>query len=168
MENYLQILIEQAVGWLPRVGFSVLILFLFWLLSKLVSKLIMGVAQRVELDESLSLLFVRAARLGILALGLITMFGTLGVDITALVAGLGLTGFALGFALKDSISNMLAGVLILLYRPFELGNQIKISGYNGKVLSIDLRYTVISGTDEKIFIPNSKLFTEPLTVLDKE
>lgn len=98
-------------------------------------------------------------------LGLITIFGTLGVDITALVAGLGLTGFALGFALKDSISNMLAGVLILLYRPFNIGDMIKISGFEGKVMTIDLRYTVISSENNKVYIPNSKLFTEPLTVL---
>jgi len=167
MENYLQILIEQAVGWLPRLGFAVVILLLFWLLIKLVAGLIAGVASRLELDQNLSMLFVRAARVGLWTLGLITMFGTLGVDITALVAGLGLTGFALGFALKDSISNMLAGVLILLYRPFTIGDEIKISGYEGQVMTIDLRYTVICSADEKVFIPNSKLFTEPLTVLEK-
>lgn len=165
MEKYLQILIEQAIGWLPKLGFAVLILFLFWLLIKLVSRVISGVAARMELDKNLSMLFVRAARVGLWTLGLITMFGTLGVDITALVAGLGLTGFALGFALKDSISNMLAGVLILLYRPFQIGDQIKISGYTGQVMSIDLRYTVISSDEQKVFIPNSKLFTEPLTVM---
>lgn len=165
MEKYLQILIEQAIGWLPKLGFAVLILFLFWLLIKLVSRVISGVATRLELDKNLSKLFVRAARVGLWTLGLITMFGTLGVDITALVAGLGLTGFALGFALKDSISNMLAGVLILLYRPFQIGDRIKISGYTGQVMSIDLRYTVVSSDEQKVFIPNSKLFTEPLTVM---
>ena len=51
----------------------------------------------------------------------------------------------LGFASKDTISNRLSGVLILLYRPFELGNRIKISGYEGIVVSIDLRYTELEG-----------------------
>jgi len=165
MENYLQILIAQAIGWLPRLGFSVLILFFFWLLIKVASRLIAGVGSRLELDAHLTMLFVRAARVGLWTLGIITSLGTLGVDITALVAGLGLTGFALGFALKDSISNMLAGVLILLYRPFQIGDQITISGFEGKVMSIDLRYTVICSDEKKVLIPNSKLFTEPLIVM---
>jgi small-conductance mechanosensitive channel len=86
--------------------------------------------------------------------------------VSALVAGLGLTGFALGFALKDTISNLLSGVLILLYRPFKIGNRIKISGYEGIVVSIDLRYTELDAEGYKILIPNSKLFTDPITVLD--
>ncbi len=60
---------------------------------------------------------------------------------------------------------LLSGVLILLYRPFELGNRIKISGYEGIVVSIDLRYTELDADGKKILIPNSKLFTDPITVL---
>ena len=76
-----------------------------------------------------------------------------------------MTGFALGFALKDTISNLLSGILILLYRPFEIGNRIKISGYEGVVVSIDMRYTELEGEGRKILIPNSKSFTDPITVL---
>lgn len=165
MENFINILLELVIDWLPRLGVAILILLFFWLLVKLLSRLIFSVAGRLEMDANLVMLFVRAARLSLWMLGLITTFGTLGVDITALVAGLGLTGFALGFALKDSISNMLAGVLILLYRPFSIGDKIKISGFEGEVISVDLRYTVINSENDKIFIPNSKLFTEPLIVL---
>ena len=75
------------------------------------------------------------------------------------------TGFALGFALKDTISNLLSGVLILLYQPFEKGTCIKISGYEGTVVSIDLRYTELDSEGNKVLIPNSKLFTDPITVL---
>jgi small-conductance mechanosensitive channel len=96
--------------------------------------------------------------------GFVTALGTLGINVSALVAGLGLTGFALGFALKDTISNLLSGVLILLYRPFVMGNRIKISGYEGIVISIDLRYTELDAEGNKVLIPNSKLFTDPITV----
>ena len=54
---------------------------------------------------------------------------------------------------------------LLLYRPFEVGNRIKISGYEGIVISIDLRYTELDAEGDKILIPNSKLFTDPITVL---
>ena len=76
----------------------------------------------------------------------------MGINVSALVAGLGLTGFALGFALKDTISNLLSGVLILLYRPFKIGNTIKVSGYEGDVVSIDLRYTELNSEGNKILI----------------
>ena len=164
MEHYLNLLTEQTIAWLPRVGLAVLILLLFWLMVKLVSNIIRRVTSRLALDENLSLLLLRSTRLGLWVLGLITSLGTLGVDVTAMVAGLGLTGFAVGFALKDTISNLLSGVLILLYRPFSIGDTIGISGFEGKVISIDLRYTVIQGETNKIFIPNSKLFTDPLSV----
>ena len=51
--------------------------------------------------------------------------GTVGVDVSALVAGLGLAGFAIGFALRDAVSNTLAGVLVLMYQPFRVGDDIK-------------------------------------------
>ncbi len=164
MDHYLNLLTDQAIAWLPRVGMAVLILLLFWLLVKLATNVIRGVTIRLGLEENLSILMLRSTRLGLWILGLITTFGTLGVDVTAMVAGLGLTGFALGFALKDTVSNLLSGVLILLYRPFTTGDTIGISGFEGRVISIDMRYTVIQSETDRIFIPNSKLFTDPLSV----
>ena len=167
MEHYLKLLAETTINWLPRIGGAVLMLLVFWLLVKLASRIIRAVAIRLELDENLSMLFLRSIRVCLWTFGLVTVLGTLGVDVTAMVAGLGLTGFALGFALKDTISNLLAGVLILLYRPFTIGDQIGIAGYQGKVISIDLRYTVIQSEAERIFIPNSRLFTDPLSVQEQ-
>lgn len=93
-----------------------------------------------------------------------TALGTLGVNITGIVAGLGLTGFALGFALKDSIANLLAGVLILLYRPFDIGDRIDVGGLSGHVVKIDLRYTELDNPSERVLVPNSKLLTDPIRV----
>jgi small-conductance mechanosensitive channel len=101
---------------------------------------------------------------GVLAVGLITSLGILGINITALVAGLGLTGFALGFALKDIISNLLAGILIILYSPFKVGDRIKVGNYEGEVVEINLRYTVLSEKGERILIPNSTMFTNIIAV----
>ena len=111
------------------------------------------------------MLLARAAKIALITLGVVTALGNLGVDVSAIVAGLGLTGFALGFALRDTISNLLAGILILLYSPFEIGNRINISSFDGVVVSIDLRYTELETQGRRILIPNSKLFTDPITVL---
>jgi small-conductance mechanosensitive channel len=113
------------------------------------------------------MLFVRLTRSVILVMGLITALGTIGIDVSALVAGLGLTSFALGFALQDIIKNVLAGILILMYRPFRRGNYIQISGREGVVTDIDLRYTTLQVDTHKILIPNANMFTETITVFNQ-
>lgn len=102
-------------------------------------------------------------------LGVVSALGTIGVDVRALVAGLGLTGFALGFALKDILSNVVSGFLILIYRPIKLGQKVTISGYTGVVNKIDVRYTTLTLVNEdnstkEVIIPNSKIFQEIVTV----
>ena len=87
--------------------------------------------------------------------------------ISALVAGLGLTGFALGFAFKDILGNVLAGMLILIYRPFSLKDYITVSGLEGTVVNIDLRYTTLHTEGKTILIPNSVLFIESIVILEK-
>ncbi len=72
-------------------------------------------------------ILARTAKLALLCIGVISALGTLGVDVTAMVTGLGLTGFAVGFALKDIISNSLAGILILIYKPFQRHDRIMVT-----------------------------------------
>ena len=165
MENLTQKLLEQTTLWLPRVGGSVVVFLVFLILARILRRIITKASDRMKLDKRLAALLARTSSVTLIILGFVTALGTLGINVSALVAGLGLTGFALGFALKDTISNVLSGVLILLYRPFEIGNRIKISGYEGIVVSIDLRYTELGSEGSKILIPNSKSFTDPITVL---
>ncbi len=165
MENLLQYLLDEATLWLPRVIGVVAILVVFFILAKVVKRIIISAAERLKLDSNLTSLLARISNITLIIFGFVTALGTLGVNVSALVAGLGLTGFALGYAMKDTMSNLLSGVLILLYRPFEIGNRIKVSGYEGIVISIDLRYTELDSEGNKVLIPNSKLFTDPITVL---
>ena len=165
MENIVQTLIEHTTLWAPRVGGVILIFLVFLILAKVIKRIITNNADRLKLDRNLILLLARTSSITLIIFGFITALGTLGINVSALVAGLGLTGFALGFALKDTISNLISGVLILLYKPFKIGDRIKISGYEGIVVSIDLRYTELDAEGNKILIPNSKLFTNPIEVL---
>ena len=166
MEKIVQTLIENTTLWAPRVGGVIVIFLVFLILAKAIKRIIIKGTERLQLDRHLILLLARTSSITLIIFGFITALGTLGINVSALVAGLGLTGFALGFALKDTISNLLSGVLILLYKPFVIGNRIKISGYEGIVVSIDLRYTELDTEGTKILIPNSKLFTDPITVFD--
>lgn len=168
MNEILNNVYHDLLAWLPKFGAATVILIFFVVLAATAQKLIRSLGSQWGLARSLIALMVRTLRVLLLSLGFITAMGTLGVNVSALVAGLGLTGFAIGFALKDTISNLLSGILILLYQPFEIGDQIKTSGYEGTVSSIDLRYTQLVFEGTKILIPNSKLFTEPVTIVTPE
>ena len=165
MENLVQYLLDEATLWAPRAIGVVAIFVIFFILAKIIKRIITSAAERFKYDVNLTLLLARTSSITLTIFGFVTALGTLGINVSALVAGLGLTGFALGFAMKDTISNLLSGVLILIYRPFEKGNCIKILGYEGIVISIDLRYTELDSEGNRVLIPNSKLFTNPITVL---
>jgi len=136
----------------------------FWLGAVAAERLIRRLGDARSIDASLTRLLGRVAKVGLLLFGAVSALGTLGVDVTALVAGLGLTGFALGFALKDIISNVLAGILVIIYKPFQPGDQIAISSFKGTVAQIDFRYTTLEADGKKIFVPNAMVFSNAVTV----
>ena len=73
----------------------------------------------------------QTTKIAMVVLGIATALGTMGINISALVAGLGLTGFALGFAFRDVLSNLLAGILLLLFRPFGVATTSPSQGWKG-------------------------------------
>jgi small conductance mechanosensitive channel len=164
MEQTMQTVREQVVLFLPQLVVSILIFLAFWVGSGILRRIIHRGGVRAKLNKEVLELLEDLSRLVLITMGLLTALGTLGIDIAALVAGLGITGFALGFALQDVISNILAGILILIYRPFRTGNHIKVGDHEGTVLDINLRYTVLQGEAKRILIPNSMLFKEAIIV----
>jgi small conductance mechanosensitive channel len=140
----------------------------FYIASRILSAVIERLIDDDGENSDLLLLLARTAKIAMQVFGAVTALGTAGIDVSALVAGLGLTGFALGFAFRDVLSNVLAGVLILMYRPFRKGDLIAVSGLEGRVSGIDLRYTILEGDGKSILIPNSNLFTNPIVVTPAE
>ncbi len=100
----------------------------------------------------------------LIAIGVVLALSELGFDVSALVAGLGLTGFALGLALKDAVSNLVAGVMIVLYKPLQIGDLIEISGSKGEVSNINLRYITLAFEGTKILVPNSLFLSNKLAI----
>lgn len=160
--------LSRILLFIPQLGLSLLIFGAFWFASILSRKLILRFAHRVNLNIDILNLLEQTTKISLLFFGALTALGTLGIDVSALVAGLGLTGFALGLALKDIVSNLLSGVLILIYQPFRRNDWIKVGPTEGKVLQIDLRYTTLQADNQKILIPNSSLFTNTICIIDKE
>jgi small conductance mechanosensitive channel len=150
---------------LARNSAAALAIFVaFWLFSRLIYALIGRFVDTDTANADLIRLLARSARVALQVFGAVTALGTAGVDVRALVAGLGLTGFALGFAFRDVLSNVLAGVLLLMYRPFHRGERIAVTGLEGTVTGIDLRYTILENEGKTILIPNANLFTNPIVV----
>jgi small-conductance mechanosensitive channel len=147
-----------------NTGLAIAVFAAFWVASRVVSALISRFVHRDMANADLIQLLARSARVALQVFGAVTALGTAGVDVRALVAGLGLTGFALGFAFRDVLSNVLAGVLILMYRPFHRGERIAVTGLEGTVTEIDLRYTILENEGKTILIPNANLFTNPIVV----
>jgi small-conductance mechanosensitive channel len=87
-----------------------------------------------------------------------------GFNLTAFLAGLGIAGITIGFALQDVSKNFIAGLLMLIQQPFEIGEFIEVSGYAGKVEAIDLRATQVRTADGKlVLIPNGEVIVSPIT-----
>ena len=87
-----------------------------------------------------------------------------GFNLTAFLAGLGIAGITIGFALQDVSKNFIAGLLMLIQQPFEIGEVIEVDGYTGKVEGIDLRATQIRTADGKlVLIPNGEVMVSPIT-----
>jgi len=164
MEIFIESLLKESAIWLPKIAFSIFIFLSFFFLSKIFKKIISKNADKINLDKNISRLICKIVSGLFLFFGIITSLGTLGVDVSAIVAGLGLTGFAFGFALKDTISNILSGAMLLFYKPFKIGDNIIIAKYEGIVVAIDLRYTELKNGDDIYLIPNKKLFSDPITI----
>jgi small-conductance mechanosensitive channel len=84
-------------------------------------------------------------------------------DVTAFLAGLGILGFTVGFALQDVMKNFAAGIILLLQQPFHVGETIGVKGFDGTILAIDLRSTEMQATDGRIIIlPNADVLANPI------
>ena len=164
--NEVVINLFEAIGQaLPGIMAGLAIMAAFLVAAAVARRVIGRIAKRVDADKRpLIGLAAQTARYVIIVAGVITGLGTMGIDVSALIAGLGLTGFALGYAFRDALSNVLAGVLIILYQPFKPGDVITVSGKTGTVTSINFRYTVLDCEGKTTLVPNSTVFGTIITV----
>ncbi len=156
---------RRALDFAPRGIFALLLFVLFWLAGGIARRILQRIGEKMNRERKEILDLAGSATKGtLILLGAVTALGTMGINVSALVAGLGLTGFALGFALRDALANLLAGALIVIYHPFQIGDRISVSGSEGTVDEINLRYTVLLGDEQVFLIPNSILFTNTISL----
>ena len=149
----------------PSIIFALGLFILFWMSGTILYKVVIRVMDEKSTHSNISRVIAGIVKNIMLIIGFITALGTLGVNISAIVAGLGLTGFAFGFAFKDMLSNFISGILIFIYEPFKLGDSIEVEGKTGKVIDINLRYVTIESEDKKVLIPNSISVSKVIAVI---
>ncbi|MCR4414053.1 MAG: mechanosensitive ion channel family protein [Thermoguttaceae bacterium] len=150
--------------YLPRLGAGLAVFLAFWIGGAAIRRLIHRIGEGRKIDPDVVALLANSAKVGMLLFGAISGLGTLGINVTAMVAGLGLTGIALGLALKEIISNALSGMLLLVYKPFKRNDEIAVLTFRGRVLEVNLRYTLLEVGQERVFIPNTVLLTNAVSV----
>jgi MscS family membrane protein len=143
--------------------------FLAWVIISFIDALIIEYLEPLtkktesDLDDHL-LPFVRTlAKTSIIVIAAIMVLSDLGFNVTAIIAGLGIGGLAIGLAAKDFASNLFGGIVLIMDKPFTVGNKIIIGKEKGKVRNISLRFTELEAEDNtKIVIPNSKFVGNPI------
>jgi small-conductance mechanosensitive channel len=151
------------------VWYAVIIFIVFFVGAALVGRVLGKLAKHFDANSSEIFRIISNSQKAILVfIGTVLALDKLGFDVSALVAGLGLTGFAMGLALKDAISNLVAGVLTVLYKTVELEDVIEVSGTQGAVIDINLRYVTVQTGDKIHLIPNSLFLNNKLSIIEKK
>ena len=127
-----------ATEYAPRVVGALVLLFVGYLVAGWVGKLVGGACNRAKIDLTLSKFFAKMARWAMLIFVLLACLGMFGVDTTSFAAVIAAAGLAVGFALQGSLSNFAAGVMLLIFRPFKVGDVVNVAGQTGKVNEIEL------------------------------
>ncbi|MEL6615686.1 MAG: mechanosensitive ion channel family protein [Bacteroidota bacterium] len=143
---------------------AILVGIAFWAVYKLVHGILrraLGRSKRV--DIGVEQLILRVLRIVFFAFGAVTVLSELGIEVAPLIAGLGIAGLAIGFASQDTVRNLIAGITILVDRPFRVGDNIELQDTFGTVEEITLRSTRVRTLSNQIAIlPNAKVIEEKI------
>lgn len=166
---------EAFTGWLVakdggvKWGLQILkflgIVFIFWIIARFVRRV---VARATELSDRFSELLeqfmVTISFRAVMCIGLLVALGTVGVNVGALLAVIGGASFIIGFALQDTLGNFASGVMLLIYRPFDVGDSVEVGGVNGKIDRVSLVSTTIRTFDNKVvLVPNRNVWGQVIT-----
>ena len=159
MENVSdQIMVFISTYGLKVLG-AIIILIVGWLAASLGRNLSKKGLERKNVDPSIVSFFSSLTHIIILVVFVLAAMSKFGIETTSFVAIMGAAGFALGFALQGSLANFAAGILILVLKPYRVGDIIDSAGVLGKVMEVQLFTTIISTPDNiKIMVPNGMIF----------
>ncbi|WP_238364850.1 mechanosensitive ion channel family protein [Mesobacterium pallidum] len=144
---------------------AMVIIVLAFMISGWISRRIRRLAARHKsLDDTLFEFLASIARYTILAFAALFVLNTFGIQTTSMVAAIGAAGLAIGLALQGTLSNVAAGVMIILFRPIKNGDFVEVAGVNGTVKNISLNYTELANlSNVQVIVPNSEVWGNVIT-----
>ncbi len=168
-KSFLEHQLADAEKWLrergPAIGFKVLVVLVILTAFVLLAKIVRGGVRRLLRRPNLgaSRLMQRfAARISatlVMLVGLLVVLAQFNIEVGHMLAGLGIAGFIVGFALQDVLANFAAGIMILAYRPYDVGDWIEVPDAAGKVQEMNLvSTTILTGDNQKLLVPNKKIW----------
>lgn len=163
-----RVYLDRGLAWVMEAGLNILLALVLlvvglWLIRRVVALVSAGL-ERGPADATLTRFFTSITSIGLKTLLFISVISTLGVATTSFVAALGAAGLAVGLALQGSLSNFAGGVLILLFRPFRIGDYIEGQGVGGTVRDIQIFHTHLTTPDNKrVVVPNGPLANNNIT-----
>ena len=156
---------EGGLRWVKNISLFIAILLIAMFFSRLVGKAIKKVMARSNQTSQLlgDFLIVTSRRL-VLAVGIIIGLAALEVNVGPLLAVIGAAGFVIAFALQSSLGNFASGILVMVFKPFDVGDMVEIGGVLGKVKSMNLLSVLIHTPDNKaVIIPNNTIWSGSIT-----
>jgi small conductance mechanosensitive channel len=164
MEFNAETLAAIVLPWAIKIIFALAIFIVGRMLAKSITSLIRKVMRKSNMDEALVKFLGGIIYTVLLVAVILAAIDTLGVNVTSLLAILGAAGLAVGLALKDSLSNFAAGVMIMIFRPFKIGDFVTTGGVSGVVDEIGLFCVLMhTGDNQRIIIPNSAVYGNTIT-----
>lgn len=158
---------EKVVGFLPQLFWALFLVLVFYVAAHACKKIVRKILKR-RLQEGARGFASDVVFVIVLVTGFMLALFVVGVNATALAAGLGISGFVIAFSLQSMISNTASGFFILLSRTFESGDMIQVAGFEGKVKTVKLKHTIMERDTkegkEEILMPNSVIFNSALVI----
>ena len=151
--QFAQILTKLIIGTVVLAAF-----YIAWLIISPVLKMVF---RRSRTNEMTSTFLSTLAKYTLLIIGFVTALDSMGIKVGAVLASLGIAGLTIGFAARDSLSNIISGILIFLDRPFVIGDIVEIENFYGRVEKITLRSTrIITSDGKKLAVPNTEIINK--------
>jgi small-conductance mechanosensitive channel len=170
LETILRDWYEAVVRFLPNLLLIALILVVTIVVSRRSQGLVARLAGNTQAPREIADLLGRMVRIGVLLLGAVLALGQLGFGqaVLSFVAGLGIAGIVIGFALQDIVKHFAAGVLLLMLRPFRIGDEVRIGAFEGQVQDVQLRATILkTNVGDEVLIPNADVYNSAIVNLTR-
>jgi small conductance mechanosensitive channel len=164
IEQYKDVIIHWLSTYSLKIVAAILVLVIGSWLSKKISNLIARILEKNKVDVTLVGFLSNIIYYALVIMVVIAAAGQLGINTTSFLTIVGAAGLAIGLALKDSLSNFAAGVMLILFRPFKVGDVVNAGGVVGKVESINIFNTILNTPDnQRVIVPNNSITSGVIT-----